>query len=130
MRLLLDTHIYLWYITDSPRLSRGFRDAIRNLDNSVMLSVAAVWECVIKHALGKLTLPEPPAVYLPRQREAHQIASLPIEEGGMASLAALPPHHRDPFDRIMVAQVIFHELTLVTADPVIAQYGVRYLPHT
>ena len=106
MRLLLDTHVFLWYISADPRLPVAFRDAIRDPGNEVFLSVASVWEAVIKYALGKLPLPEPPAGYLPRQREAHQIATLPIEEAGLVHLAGLPPLHRDPFDRILVAQAL------------------------
>lgn len=68
------------------------------------LSVASVWEAVIKYALGKLPLPEAPAEYLPRQRQAHRNATLPIEEAAFVHLASLPPLHRDPFDRIVIAQ--------------------------
>ena len=76
MRLLLDTHIFLWYISADPQLRVAFRNAIRDPANEVYLSVASVWEAVIKHALGKLPLPEAPAEYLPRQRQAHRIAAL------------------------------------------------------
>jgi PIN domain nuclease of toxin-antitoxin system len=76
MRLLLDTHIFLWYISADPQLRVTFRNAIRDPANEVYLSVASVWEAVIKHALGKLPLPEAPAEYLPRQRQAHRIAAL------------------------------------------------------
>jgi PIN domain nuclease of toxin-antitoxin system len=96
MRLLLDTHVFLWYISADPQLPVAFRDAIRDPANEVYLSVASVWESVIKHALGKLPLPEPPAAYLPRRREAHRIATLSIEEAALAHLAGLPPLHRDP----------------------------------
>src|SRR4051794_11060710 len=103
MRLLLDTHIFLWYLSADPQLPVAFRDAIRDPANEVCLSVASVWEAVIKYALGKLPLPEAPANYLPRQRDAHRIRSLPIEEGALAHLATLAPLHRDPFDRILIA---------------------------
>jgi PIN domain nuclease of toxin-antitoxin system len=75
MRLLLDTHIFLWYISADPLVPIPIRDAIRDPANEVYLSVASVWEAVIKYALGKLPLPEPPAEYLPRQRDAHRIAT-------------------------------------------------------
>jgi PIN domain nuclease of toxin-antitoxin system len=106
MRLLLDTHIFLWYISADPQLPAAFRDAIRDPANEVYLSVASVGEAVIKYALGKLPLPEGPAQYLPRQREAHRIATLPVEEAALAHLASLPPWHRDPFDRILIAQAL------------------------
>ncbi|MBY0521820.1 MAG: type II toxin-antitoxin system VapC family toxin [Gemmataceae bacterium] len=128
MRLLLDTHIFLWYITADPQLPVAFRDAIRDPVNEVYLSVASEWESVIKYALGKLPLPEAPAEYLPRQREAHRITSLPIEEAALTHLAGLAPLHRDPFDRVLVAQALQHGLTLVTVDDAVRGYPVTLLP--
>jgi PIN domain nuclease of toxin-antitoxin system len=127
MRLLLDTHVFLWYISADLRLPVTFRDAIRDPANEVYLSVASVWEAVIKYALGKLPLPEAPAGYLPRQREAHRIGGLPVEEGALAHLANLPPLHRDPFDRILIAQALQHSLTLVTVDDAVRAYPVPLL---
>src|SRR4051812_39666602 len=98
MKLLLDTHVFLGYITADARLPATVRAAIQDPANEVYLSVASVWKAVIKHGQGKLPLPGPPADYLPRQRQAHGIASLPIDEGAMLLLAALPPLHRNPFD--------------------------------
>jgi PIN domain nuclease of toxin-antitoxin system len=89
-----------------------------------------VWEAVIKYHLGKLPLPAPPAVFLPRQREAHGMTSLPIDEGAMSHLADLPLLHRDPFDRLLVAEAQQHELTLATVDPDVAAYPVSLLPAT
>jgi PIN domain nuclease of toxin-antitoxin system len=128
MRLLLDTHIFLWYISADPQLPVALRDAIRDPANEVYLSVASVWEAVIEYALGKLPLPEAPAEYLPRQREAHRIAALPLEEAALAHLASLPPLHRDPFDRILIAQALQHGLTLVTVDDAVRAYPVPLLP--
>jgi PIN domain nuclease of toxin-antitoxin system len=92
MKLLLDTHVFLWYISADPQLPSAFHDAIRDPTNEVYLSSASVWEAVIKYALGKLPLLEAPAEYLPRQREAHHIATLPIEEAALTHLApALSP---------------------------------------
>lgn len=128
MRLLLDTHVFLWYISAAPQLPTAFRDAIRDPASEVYLSVASVWEAVIKYALGKLPLPQPPQEYLPRQREAHQVATLPIEEAAISLLAGLPPLHRDPFDRILVAQALQHGLTLLTVDDAVRAYPVPQLP--
>src|SRR5437588_5390487 len=128
MRLLLDTHVFLWYISADPQLPAAFRDAIRDPANAVYLSVASVWEAVIKYALGKLPLPEAPAEYLPRQREAHQIMPLPVEEAALVHLAGLPPLHRDPFDRIRVAQALQHGFTLVMVDDAVRAYPVPLLP--
>src|SRR5947209_1119500 len=127
MRILLDTHVFLWYISADPQLPVPFRDAIRDPANGVYLSVASVWEAVIKYALGKLPLPEAPAAYLPRQRAAHQIASLPVEEPAIAHLAGLPPLHRDPFDRILIAQALQHGLELATVDDAVRAYPVSLL---
>jgi PIN domain nuclease of toxin-antitoxin system len=128
MRLLLDTHVFLWYISADPLLPAAFRDAIRDPAHAVYLSVASVWEAVIKHALGKLPLPEPPAKYLPRQRDAHHITPLPLEEAALVHLAGLPPLHRDPFDRILIAQALQHGLTMVTVDDAVRAYPVPLLP--
>ena len=130
MRLPLDTHVFLWYISADPQLPAAFRNAIRDPANEVYLSVASVWEAVIKYALGKLPLPEAPAEYLPRQREAHRIATLPVEEAALAHLASLPPLHRDPFDRILIAQALQNGLTLVTVDDAVRAYPVPLLPTT
>lgn len=128
MRLLLDTHIFLWYISADPKLPATFRAASQNPANEVYLSVASVWEAVIKYQLGKLPLPAPPDGYLPQQRDAHNIASLPIDEGAMSFLAGLPLLHRDPFDRLLVAQALQHGLTVATVDPDVAAYPVPTLP--
>lgn len=128
MRLLLDTHVFLWYITADPKLPVTIRSASQDSANEVYLSVASVWEAVIKYHLGKLPLPAPPAEYLPRQRDAHGIASLPVDEGAMSHLASLPPLHRDPFDRLLLAQSLQHGLMFATADPDLAAYPVRLFP--
>jgi PIN domain nuclease of toxin-antitoxin system len=128
MRLLLDTHIFLWYITADARLKTEVRDLIRDASNEVYLSAASVWEAAIKHALGRLPLPHSPAEYLPQQREAHQIASLPVEEGAFLYLVSLPHLHRDPFDRLLIAQALQHGFTLVTMDDQVRAYSVPLLP--
>ena len=128
MKLLLDTHVFLWYISADPQLPVTFREAIRDPANEVFLSVASVWEAVIKYALGKLPLPEALAEYLPRQRRAHRIATLPIEEADFVFLASLPPLHRDPFDRILIAQGIQQGMELVTVDELVRAYPVSLLP--
>jgi len=125
MRLLLDTHVFLWYISIDPRLPATFQSAIREPSNDV-----SIWEAVVKHALGKLPLPAPPSDYLPRQREAHGIAALPIDEEAMRHLAGLPAIHRDPFDRMLVAQALQYGLTIVAVDSEVAAYPIARLPVT
>jgi len=127
MRLLLDTHIFLWYITGDTRLSRHFRTSIENAD-LVAVSVVSLWETVIKHSLGKLPLPESPYPWLAVQREHHGFRSLPVDERSLAHLGELPPHHQDPFDRLLVSQAIESDLLLVTVDPKLRQYSVPLLP--
>ncbi len=127
MSLLLDTHIFLWYITNDAKLSMKAQTAIRDPGNDVYLSAASIWEAVIKFQLGKLPLPHKPDDYLSQQRIAHSILALPIEEGAMPLLASLPPLHRDPFDRMLVAQALQHGLTLVTQDPLLLAYPVASL---
>jgi PIN domain nuclease of toxin-antitoxin system len=128
MMILLDTHVFLWYISADSQLPIEYRDAIRDPDNQVFLSAASVWEAVIKYALGKLPLPEAAAEYLPRQREAHRIASLPVEESALVHLARLPALHRDPFDRILIAQALQHGMKLATVDDAVRAYPVPLLP--
>ena len=124
MRLLLDTHIFLWYITGDTRLTDDMQRGIRNPDNEVYLSVVPFWEAAVKYQLGKLPLPEPPESYLPTRRERHQIASLPLDEASMSKLAGLPSLHRDPFDRMLICQAMAHNLTLVTVDKQVRAYPV------
>jgi PIN domain nuclease of toxin-antitoxin system len=127
MRLLLDTHVFLWYISADPRLPLVFRDAIRDPANEVFLSVASVWEAVIKYGIGKLPLPAPPEDYMLRQRHRHGIASLLIEEAALVHLANLPRLHRDPFDRMIIAQSLQHDLTVLTVDGAVKAYPVKLL---
>ena len=129
MKLLLDTHIFLWYISGDPQLSEEWQALLRDPDNQVYLSVVSVWEASIKYRLGKLPLPSPPESYLPEQRSRHMIASLALEESAILHMASLPGIHRDPFDRIMVCQALDNDLTLVTVDTAIRQYAVKLLPN-
>ena len=127
MKLLLDTHIFLWYISKDKRLPVEFKDAIRNLENQVFLSVVSLWEAIVKYQLDKLPLPYAPELYLPEQRKRHQIASLQLDEGSVSQLANLPSIHRDPFDRILICQALEHGLILLTVDKQICQYPVQIL---
>ena len=127
MKLLLDTHIFLWFIGGDRRLSEAMRGRLRNPDNTVYLSVVSLWEAIIKYQIGKLPLPESPASYFPTHRERHQIANLPLDEASVARLTILPAIHRDPFDRMLICQAIEHNLTLVTVDEAISSYPVTVL---
>ena len=127
MKLLLDTHAFLWYITNDPRLPRHAYDAIREKSNEAYLSVVSVWEALVKFQIGKLALPEPADAYINDRRNAHRIAILPLEVEAVARLLSLPPHHRDPFDRMLICQALHHELTLVTIDSQLRRYPVGIL---
>ena len=125
MRLLLDTHVFLWWLADDNRLTAGEREAIRDPENDVYLSAASVWEIVIKQALGRLRIPEPASVAALRLG----LQPLPITFEHAEATAALEPLHNDPFDRILVAQAKVESLTLASHDPAIRAYpGLAVLP--
>jgi PIN domain nuclease of toxin-antitoxin system len=127
MRILLDTHIFLWFISGDTQLSTDVRDAIRDPDNEVYLSAISVWETIVKYQLGKLPLPDHPEMYLPKQRDLHQIASLALDEISVAQLAQLPLLHRDPFDRMLICQALQNGLTIATVDTAIRAYSVNVM---
>lgn len=127
MKLLLDTHIFLWFISADSRLPILFRDAIREPNNTIFSRVASLWEIIIKYNLGKLPLPQSPEIYIPRQRQLHRIKSLPISESSLKNLVSLPDLDRDPFDRILISQALTSNLILVTVDPEIVKYNVTFL---
>lgn len=127
MRLLLDTHVFLWYITNDRRLSQDVARAITEAANDVYLSVVSVWETLVKYQLGRLSLPSPADEYLQNRREQHGIVGLALEIAAASRLLELPAHHGDPFDRMLVCQAIHHDLTLVTSDAQISKYAIRIL---
>ena len=127
MKILLDTHIFLWFISGDAQLSTDVRDAIRDPDNEVYLSAVSVWEAIVKYQLGKLPLPEHPETYLPKQRDIHQIVSLALDERSVAQLAKLPPLHRDPFDRMLICQALQNGLTIATVDAAVRAYSVSVM---
>ncbi|WP_250125750.1 type II toxin-antitoxin system VapC family toxin [Chroococcidiopsis sp. CCMEE 29] len=127
MRILLDTHIFLWFISGDAQLLTNVRDAIRDPGNEVYLSAVSVWEAIVKYQLGKLPLPESPETYLPKQRDLHQIASLALDESSVTQLAKLPPLHRDPFDRMLICQALQNGLTIATVDAAVRAYSVSVL---
>jgi PIN domain nuclease of toxin-antitoxin system len=127
MRILLDTHIFLWFISGDNQLSADVRDAIRDPANEVYLSAISVWEAIVKYQLGKLPLPEQPETYLPNQRDLHQIASLTLDESSVMQLARLPTLHRDPFDRMLICQALQNGLTIATVDSAVRAYPVSVM---
>ena len=127
MRALLDTHAFLWWNADDPRLSQTVRDVIADGHNELYLSVASAWEIAIKAARGSLILPEPPEVYVPSRLQLHRILPLPIQLRHALHVFDLPTIHRDPFDRLLIAQSRLEELPIMTTDPDIARYDVSVI---
>jgi PIN domain nuclease of toxin-antitoxin system len=125
MRLLLDTHAFIWFVTSDPRLSSRADRAIRQRGNELLLSVASVWEGAIKHNLGRLSLTEPFDTFVPEQMHANDIALLQIELRHTFEVARLPRHHRDPFDRLLIAQALTESVPVVSADSAFDAYPVR-----
>jgi PIN domain nuclease of toxin-antitoxin system len=127
MRILLDTCTFLWIITGAPELSTRARELFSNPENDVYLSAVSTWEISIKHALGRLPLPEPLEQFIPEQRRQHRVDALALEEEATLHLPRLPEIHTDPFDRMLICQAMVHGLVLLTPDEVIRQYPGRWI---
>ena len=125
MNLLLDTHAFLWWVAASREISRKAKSAIGSARNECFVSVASGWEIAIKVSLGKLRIDGALDRFLPEQLAANGFQPLAIDLKHAAHVASLPFHHRDPFDRLLVAQALEEDLAMVTADPVFAKYGVN-----
>ena len=125
MRLLLDTHAFLWWVADNDKLSRKARAAITESANECFLSVVSAWEMAIKSSVGKLKLPVPLDRFVPAQLVANGFVQLPIEFRHVAKVATLTFHHRDPFDRLLIAQAIEEKMHIVSADATFKRYGVK-----
>jgi PIN domain nuclease of toxin-antitoxin system len=127
LKLLLDTHVLLWSVSDPARIAPEARAQIEEPANVRLISAASAWEIATKHALGKLPLREPPDAFLRRAGTDLCADELPITARHALLSASLPNHHRDPFDRLLVAQAIVEGATLVTADHMLPPYGVALL---
>lgn len=124
MNLLLDTHVLLWWLADPDQLRAPARRAIADPRNSVYVSAASAWEIAVKVALGKLSVPPDTRHWLPEALRASHFTPLPITVEHALGVEQLPRHHADPFDRLLVSQVVAEHFTLVTADPQMEPYGV------
>lgn len=124
MRALLDTHTFLWWITDDKRLSPRARKLIGDGRNRLFLSAASGWEIAIKARLGRLGFSTEPGAFIPKQLARNAIRVLPVHLSHALHVYDLPSHHSDPFDRLLIAQSQLEDLPLLTADPLIAQYNV------
>jgi PIN domain nuclease of toxin-antitoxin system len=126
-RLLLDTHTFLWWVSDAPEFKSTTKRAIANNKNECYLSVASCWEMAIKASIGKLRLAKPMERFITEQLAANGFALLNVDLRHAAKVETLPFYHRDPFDRLLIAQAMMEKLTIVSADRVFSKYGVKVL---
>lgn len=124
MKVLLDTHAFLWFVNDDPQLSLAAKTLMES-EVDLLLSVASLWEISIKVGIGKLDLPKLFDVFIPEQLELNEIEILPIELKHLTPLTSLPLHHRDPFDRLLISQSLVEELTILSADKIFDRYAVN-----
>lgn len=124
MRLLLDTHTFLWFLSDDAQLSDPARKLIEDSANEILLSMASLWEMAIKISLGKLTIGGPFDTFIPEQIALNSIGLLSITLAHTAAVSTLPFHHRDPFDRLLIAQSLVDSVPIVSRDAVLDAYGV------
>ena len=126
MRLLLDTHAFLWFIDDSPMLSTTGKSLLE-AENELLLSVGSLWEIAVKLRLGKLTVAMPTEALMTQHLTANNIDVLSISVPHLIQVSTLPLHHRDPFDRLIVAQAIVEQIPIVSADPAFDAYPIQRL---
>lgn len=127
MRLLLDTHAFLWFVLNEPRLSVNAAALISNPDNQIEISPATLWELAIKISIGKYSLSEPLDVFFERELTTNQFSLLAIEPRHVAPLTSLPFHHRDPFDRLIISQALAEDIPVIGADAAFDAYPVKRL---
>jgi PIN domain nuclease of toxin-antitoxin system len=127
VKLLLDTHIFLWWLEDHPRLSATSREVIAQPDQKVFVSAASIWEMTTKHRLGRLPLPCAQPEDLPDLVLSQDMALMPMLPAHAARAGSWPQAHRDPFDRMLAAQAALESCTLATTDPALAQFNVPTL---
>ena len=125
MKLLLDTHAFLWWVSDDSRLPDRARHLIGAPRNAVLFSAVSAWEIVVGAALGRLSLPEPAERFVPGQLRENAFVSIPVTVSHALAVGRLPDLHRDPFDRLLIAQALVEDLTIVTRDEQISKYPVR-----
>ena len=126
MRYLIDTHTFLWFIEDSPQLSVDAKSLLES-DADMLLSVASLWEIAIKVSIGKLSLPDVYERFIPQQIAVNDIEVLPISVAHLSVVAGLPFHHRDPFDRLIIAQSTVEQMSIISIDGAFDAYTVKRL---
>ena len=124
MKILLDTHCWLWWLVSPERLSEKSLQILKDSDNTIFLSAASSWEIAIKYAIGKLSLPEHPMDFVPKRLARDNISSLAVEHVHALHVSTLPAHHRDPFDRLLISQAQIENLSIMTVDSTMELYDV------
>lgn len=127
MKLLLDTHTFIWYVTDNSKLRATAQQLINNGNNQVLLSIASIWEMAIKHSVGKLNFELPFEVFISQQLISNNFRLLDIKISHLVAVASLPLHHRDPFDRLIIAQAMVEKILIVGTDEVFDSYLIQRL---
>lgn len=125
MKFILDTHTFLWWITDSQLLSQTARDIISDGNSELFWSAASSWEVAMKYKLGRLPLPEAPELFIPIELAKNRIESLPIINKHSFKAGQLPIHHRDPFDRMLIAQAQVENMEIISNDHQISLYDIN-----
>jgi len=125
MILLLDTHTFIWYVTDNSRLSNQVLEFINDENNEILLSIASLWEIAIKQNLGKLSFNQPFDKFITQQLNLNDFRLLDIKISHITVVATLPLHHRDPFDRILIAQALAENIPILSADKIFDLYPIR-----
>jgi PIN domain nuclease of toxin-antitoxin system len=127
VKYLLDTGVWLWSLWEPERISRHGRQVLADLRHEVFLSAVTSWEVAIKSGAGKLKLPEAPGTFVPRRMADQGLRPLPVSHQHALAVFGLPDHHRDPFDRLLIAQANLEDVILITADRMVAKYPVQTL---
>ena len=127
MMFLIDTHTFIWYVTDNSRLSNQVLELINDENNQIFLSIASVWEMGIKHGLGKLTFNLPFERFIMQQISINDFMVLDINISQITAVTQLPLHHRDPFDRMLIAQAMVENIPIISADTIFDAYPIRRL---
>ncbi|HAZ49488.1 MAG TPA: PIN domain nuclease [Cyanobacteria bacterium UBA11369] len=127
MRLLLDTHTFIWFVTDNPKLSDTARGLINYGNNEILISIASIWEMAIKQSTGKLSFGLPFRVFIEQQVSFNRIDILNINLDHIEVVVTLPFHHRDPFDRLIIAQAMVEKIPILSADSIFDAYSIQRL---
>ncbi|MFB2922350.1 type II toxin-antitoxin system VapC family toxin [Aerosakkonema funiforme] len=125
MKLLLDTHTFIWYVMDNPKLSATVRVMIDDGNNELLLSIASIWEMAVKQSIGKLNFGLPFRMFIEQQLSSNSIELLNINLAHIDIIASLPLHHRDPFDRLIIAQAMVENIPILSADTIFDSYPIQ-----